>query len=197
MKVSLTLAALFLSFLIVAVNVQPVLAARPATSTPVAIEFSFDGAAIKQGNLVSPPGTPANPCDYQGRTAIFHLESAGEGAVDFRGVAKGTFTAYAFYAMADFYDIGVCVPGDVYGEPLYDGLITGTWKATYNPSTGLWEDFSVQFSNKHPTVHGMLTTRIMNPVAIDGLNGYIVIGNKAWISGAPAELIYVDIFPYP
>jgi hypothetical protein len=193
-KTSLVFAALLISFLIVGVDVQPVVAAKPQPQ-PVAISFSVQGAAIKQGPLVSPPGTPANPCDYQGRTAIFTLYPAeGVGTVDARGVARGVFTADVVFQMMDFILVNdVCVPGSP-GEILFAGSLTGTWTAKVDPlSPTAVQEFGVQFQSKQPIIHGLMTDRISNPVVIPGLNGYLVVDNKAWIAGSPTGLFDVEI----
>jgi hypothetical protein len=54
-------------------------------------------------------------------------------------------------------------------------------------------EFGIQFTSKDPNNHGLMTSRISNPITIEGLNGYFVVNNKAWIAGSPIGYFAVDI----
>ena len=195
-RISIVLSALFFSLLIVAVAAQPVVAVKPQPVTHVNIDFSVVfGVAIEQGKLTNPPaGDTANPCDYPDRTAIFTLISTGTGTLDDRDVAKGLFTSDVSFQMWNFdYVDDSCVPSEFISERLFED-VPGTWRAIATTTT---PEFDIQFSNKQEIIHGLMTTRMpdKNPVTIEGLNGYLVIDNKAWIAGSPTGFFDVTLTP--
>ena len=195
LRISLVLYAVIFSLLIAGVNAQPLVTtnSNPHTNS-VAVHFEVFGGAIKQGAIVSPPGTPANPCDYQGRTSSFGLIADGVGAVDSRGMAKGPFEAYVIIQMQDFdYVDNICQPASPPGNVIFEGVVSGTWSASVDPELNPTGVLNVQFWGKVPNVHGLMTTKISNPLTIPGLNGYLVVENKAWIVGSPNDFFTVEI----